>query len=164
MVNMETSHLLNIGTSASSLWECQHAMLALSLKDLSTALHFFKWLWSHWSSLTTNHVCTVSAHQHWTHKSKCGQKGSEADLNHVLINLFILSGHVSPLSQSLTQRSHCEMSNLFWPENRKERKTNMWSWKQTHIQRPARCDAGAPWSLAPLLEPCLICQLPIGSP
>lgn len=30
------------------------------------------------------------------------------------------------------------MSNLFWPEKqeKKEIKTSMWSWKQTHIQRP----------------------------
>lgn len=70
-----------------------------------------------------------------THKLK-DWESVKAACNHILINLFILSGHVSPLSQSLTQRSHCDMSNLFWPENRKERKPSTWPWKQTHIHRP----------------------------
>lgn len=61
----------------------------------------------------------------------------------ILISLFIQSGRVFLLSQSLTQTSHCDMSKLFWPENSKERKKpSMRSWKQTHIQR---LPAMTPW-------------------
>lgn len=48
----------------------------------------------------------------------------------------------SLVPKSYTNKS-CDMSKLFWPENRKERKKNsMWSWKQTHIQR---LPAMTPW-------------------
>lgn len=75
-------------------------------------------------TLTHNQTRRREAAQ--THKLK-DWESVKAARNHILIILFILSGHVSPLSQSLTQRSHCDMSNLFWPENRKKRKPSMWS-------------------------------------
>lgn len=113
-------------------------------------------------------TCTNGTDRHGTYiQVKRRAESSKAALNHILINLFILSGHVSPLSQSLTQRSHCEMSNLFWPENRKERKnqdvimkTDTHSKTARHDSEDTTCSLTVGW----FVEANLICQLPIRSP
>lgn len=85
-------------------------------------------------------------------------ESSKASLNHILINLFIVPGHVSSLSQSITQRSHV----CFDQKLRKERP--VCDHKNRHTFKDARHDGEDTTTAGWSVEANLIRQLPIRSP